>query len=56
MSFKVRAVTVGEDFFALLTGAYTCVVHGRIDGENVRGVELCQGASELPFSLRFGRP
>jgi hypothetical protein len=57
LSFKVRAVTVGEDFFALLTGPQKCVVHGRIDGENVRGFELCLGTqSEFPFSLRFGRP
>ena len=53
VSFKVKAVTVGEDFFALLTGPHTCFVHGRVDGESVRGSEFCQGAqSEIPFSLR----
>ena len=53
-SYKVKAVTVGEDFFAAITGPQSCLVHGRIDGESVRGTEFCEGhESVFPFRLRL---
>ena len=56
-SFKVTALFAGEkgeNFFALLTGPQTCFMHGRVEGESVRGSVFCQDAQPAnPFSLRF---
>jgi hypothetical protein len=56
-TFEVRAVIVGQEFFSRRHGALgTCLAHGRIRGDQVRGVELCQGVTSLyGFALKFSR-
>ena len=60
---KVRAVIAGELFFAVVqsepaTGAHAdtgavCSYYGPIQGDRVRGVAVCEGASRMMFALRF---
>lgn len=55
---EVRAVMVGEDFFARVTtgNAGSCLLHGRIHGVEVRGFTICAGAPQaLAFVLRLKR-
>jgi hypothetical protein len=52
--YEVRAVLVGDDFFAASTHPdNVCNFHGRMRGGFVRGFEVCKGAGPLPFVLRF---
>jgi len=56
-SQEVRAVIVGEDFFARRHGGSTaCYMHGRIRGDQVRGFEICSGGTEQGFALHFRPP
>jgi hypothetical protein len=56
---EVSAAIVGQDFFARLNiiGAPgPCLVHGRVQGSDVRGFLLCQGVPQsLGFALRLNR-
>ena len=51
---KVQAVIVGESFFATRHTGNTCLYHGQIQGDWVRGFELCEGtAARVIFVGRF---
>ena len=51
---EVRAVIVGDDFFARRSnGPSACMLHGRVQGEEVRGHELCAGNEPRAFALRL---
>jgi hypothetical protein len=50
---EVRAVVAGQDFFASRPG--TCLYHGRLQEERVRGRGLCGGNLSETFALRFLR-
>jgi len=50
---EVRAVIAGRDFFASRPG--TCLYHGRVDEDKVRGRGLCAGNFAETFALRFLR-
>jgi hypothetical protein len=55
---EVRAVIVGEDFFArvITGGSASCLMHGRVRGVEVRGFSLCTGAMQsLAFALQLRR-
>ena len=53
-SSKVQAVIVGESFFALRHTGGNCLYHGQIQGDRVRGIELCEGvATRVNFAGRF---
>jgi hypothetical protein len=57
VSSEVRAVILGEDFFArVTTGGTSCLVNGRVRGSEVRGFSLCHGNPQsLQFALRLSR-
>jgi len=58
LTSEVRAVIVGEDFFARITmgAAGSCLMNGRVQGSEVRGFMLCHGAApSLAFALRLNR-
>jgi hypothetical protein len=50
---EVRAVIAGQDFFASRPG--TCLYHGLLREERVRGRGLCAGNLEETFALRILR-
>jgi hypothetical protein len=50
---EVRAVVAGHDFFASRPG--TCIYHGLLREERVRGRGLCAGNFSETFALRFLR-
>ncbi len=53
---EVRAVIVGEDFFARRrSDPGICLLHGRVRGDEVRGHELCDGTAPLDFTLHLTR-
>lgn len=53
VSFPVRAVIIGNDFFAYRTsGTLPCHAHGQVRAEGVSGFELCTDSAH-PFALRF---
>jgi hypothetical protein len=55
ISYPVRAVIVGKDFYAYRTsGAHLCHSYGQVRAEGVSGYELCIGAqTPHPFALRL---
>ena len=58
VSSEVRAVIVGEDFFARVTnvGGGTCLVNGRVRGFEIRGASFCSGSPDsTQFALRLNR-
>lgn len=56
---EVRAVIVGDDFFAQRrnrSGPGICMFQGRLQGDEVRGHEVCSGvANPMDFTLHLGR-
>jgi hypothetical protein len=62
---KVRAAIVGDVLFAVVqseptTGAAAntgnvCSYYGPIQGDRVRGVEVCEGTARMMFALHFRR-
>jgi len=53
-TFEVRAAMVGDDFFAVSSGANTsCHFHGRMRNGLIRGFEVCVGGARFPFAMRL---
>jgi hypothetical protein len=58
-AYEVRAVIVGEDFFAHRASptGKSCYMHGRVYGDEVRGSEACtDGAGQFSFAMSLKRP
>jgi hypothetical protein len=58
LTHELRAAIAGSDFFGRrTTGSTVCHMHGTIRGIEVRGYEVCSGATApLAFALRLGPP
>jgi hypothetical protein len=52
---RVRAVIVGDEFLARRGfGPALCMLHGRVQGGEIRGHELCMGTGPTEFTLHLG--
>jgi hypothetical protein len=53
-SYEVRAAIVGDDFFASRrSGDELCMLHGKVQGDEVHGRELCRGNNPWEFTLQL---